>query len=142
MMKNSPALLRKGFTLLEMVIVIGIIAVLLAVAAKNFIGAGTLAEVKKAEADMQTLTTAIESYKIMGGSYPSEAQGLKALEVRPSTAPKPRSWTQQMKEVPTDPWGNAYTYKRSGSVLSNKPELITAGPDGIFGNEDDISSQD
>jgi general secretion pathway protein G len=92
--------------------------------------------------DFKPMQNALEIYKLEGGSYPSTAQGLKALIEKPVSEPVPAKWQQTMKFEPLDPWKNPYGYKYPGSKDSTKPELISAGPDGIFGNEDDFSSQD
>ena len=61
---------------------------------------------------------------------------------KPTTAPRPRRWTQIMDSVPKDPWNNEYIYKYPGSKNSSRPELISLGKDGLEGTEDDMSSQD
>jgi len=69
-------------------------------------------------------------------------QGLKALVERPTSDPLPREWAQALPEIPRDDWRKPYRYQFPGSKIPNEPEIISAGPDGIFGNEDDLSSQD
>jgi len=140
-LKKSALLVRKGFTLIEMLIVIGIIGIMLTFAVRNFTGLGGTAEITKARADIGSISTLLQAYKTLGGTYPSDSQGLQALVTKPTTSPKPKSWIQQMPEVPLDPWDGKLQYKRSGSVDSRNPEIISSGPDGIFGNDDDISSQ-
>ena len=61
---------------------------------------------------------------------------------RPTKEPLPNEWVQAIPEVPLDPWLNPYRYQMPGSKKENEPELISAGPDGRFGTEDDKSSQD
>ncbi len=93
-------------------------------------------------ADFKSLQNALDLYKLDSGSYPSTAQGLKALVEKPAIEPLPARWQQTMKSEPLDPWKTPYGYKFPGKKDPTKPELISAGPDGHFGNEDDMSSQD
>ena len=92
--------------------------------------------------DFKSMENALDMYKLEGGSYPTTAQGLKALVEKPVSEPVPTKWQQIMKMEPLDSWKKPYGYKFPGSKDSTKPELFSAGPDGIFGNEDDISSED
>jgi len=140
-MKKSTLRLRKGFTLIEMVIVIGLIALILGAAITNFTGVFETGNLTKSKDDVLKLNAALTSYRTLAGSYPSDAQGLEALVTKPTTSPKPKMWTQQFDEIPLDPWETPYKYRRSGSKDSRKPEVISAGPDKQFGTDDDISSQ-
>jgi general secretion pathway protein G len=87
------------------------------------------ARVKRAEADIQAITAAVQVYKINAGDYPTEKQGLKALVEKPSEAPLPKRWVQVMKKVPVDPWGREY--RLLVRMKNEKPVLIIAseGPD-------------
>lgn len=100
------------------------------------------AKVSQAYADLKSMQAALDIYKLEGGSYPTTAQGLKALIEKPVSDPVPAKWQQMMKIEPLDPWKNPYVYKFPGSKDPTNPELISKGPDGIEGNEDDLSSQD
>ena len=131
-----------GFTLLEMVIVLGIIAVLLGGSIALIGGIGDSAKIQRVRGDFQSFGAALQSYKINAGNYPTTQQGLKALVEKPSSTPVPKDWTKIAERVPTDPWQNEYGYKFPGSKDPSKYELISKGPDGIEGNEDDLSSQD
>ncbi|WP_193211686.1 type II secretion system major pseudopilin GspG [Luteolibacter marinus] len=131
-----------GFTLLEMVIVLGIIAVLLGGSIALIGGVGEGAKLQRVRADFQSLSSALKTYKINAGNYPTTQQGLKALVEKPTSTPKPRDWVKIAKSVPTDPWNNEYGYKFPGSKDPTEFEIFSKGPDGIQGNEDDKSSQD
>ena len=135
--------LARGFSRFEMVIVMGIIGVILGsviFASRSF---GEQARIQTARRDFTTLISHLDSYRTNGRrGYPTEAQGLKALVQKPNTSPIPRDWAQAFPEVPQDPWGNEYSYKFPGSKQPNEPEIVSNGPDGILGNEDDLSSQD
>jgi len=134
--------LARGFSLFEMVIVMGIIGVILGsviFASRSF---GDSARVQTTRQDFTTLISHLDQYRNLGRNYPTEAQGLEALVKKPNTSPIPRDWVQALPELPIDPWKNPYTYKFPGSKKPNEPELISNGPDGVFGNDDDLSSQD
>ena len=131
-----------GFTLLEMVIVLGIIAVLLGGSIALIGGVGDSAKLQQVRADFTSIGSSLRAYKINGGNFPTTQQGLKALVEKPTTNPKPDDWIQVMTKIPMDPWRNPYGYKFPGSKIPGEFEIISRGPDGIEGNEDDKSSQD
>ncbi len=145
-MKSSnprPILLpHSGFTLLEMVIVLGIIALILGGAIYTMQGIGDAAKLKQVDSDFKSLESALAMYKLNAGSYPSTAQGLKALNEKPTSTPVPRRWVQVITKVNPDPWGAPYGYKFPGKKRVNEFEMISKGPDGIDNTPDDLSSQD
>lgn len=131
-----------GFTLLEMVIVLGIIALILggSITMMGKIQEG--AKVTRVDSDFNSITSALKMYKVNNGHYPSTAQGIKALVERPSGTPQPRRWQKLLDAMPMDPWGNPYGYKFPGSKDPTEFELISMGSDGVEGGEQDYSSQD
>ena len=133
---------RAGFTLLEMVIVLGIIAMIMGGAIFVMKNIGDSGAITVADGDFSSMNNALQAYKTNAGHYPSQAQGLKALVEKPTSAPRPRRWTQIMDEVPLDPWGKVYVYKYPGTKDPSRPEIISFAKDGIEGTEDDMSSQD
>jgi general secretion pathway protein G len=133
---------RRGFTLLEMVIVLGIIAMILGGAIFAMKGIGDAAKLKQVESDFKSFESALAMYKLNAGSFPTTQQGLKALTVKPTTTPVPRRWVQVMTKVNPDPWGAEYGYRFPGKKRANDFEMISKGPDGIENTEDDLSSQD
>ena len=131
-----------GFTLLEMVIVLGIIAMIMGGAIfvmKNISDSGAITVV---DGDFASIDNALQAYRNNAGNFPSGQQGLMALVEKPSSSPRPRRWIQIMDQLPKDPWGNEYVYKYPGSKNRSRPELICYGKDGLEGTEDDMSSQD
>ena len=145
MKTNRPTFrLRRnsGFTLLEMVIVLGIIAMILGGAIFAMKGIAGTAKVSQVEADFKTIETALMSYKILAGNYPTTQQGLRALVDKPTATPVPRRWSQTSKKVPLDPWKNEYVYRFPGKKNPAEPEIFTKGPDGQENTADDLSNQD
>ena len=105
-------------------------------------GSPTSAAIISADLDLKSFESALEQYKIASGAYPSEEQGLNAFVVRPKIAPLPDRWVQMYDEIEPDPWETPYRYHFPGKQNPTKPEIISAGPDKIFGTEDDLSNQD
>jgi general secretion pathway protein G len=133
---------RKGFTLLEMVIVLGIIAMILGGAIFAMRGIGDAAKLKQVEADFKSLESALQMYKLNAGSYPTSQQGLKSLQEKPTSTPVPRRWVQVMSKIPLDPWDSPYNYRFPGRKRVNEFEILSKGPDGMENTPDDLSSQD
>lgn len=132
---------RAGFSLLEMVIVLGIIAVIIGGAITVMGKVGDGAKRTRVSGDFNSLGAALRMYSTNNGRFPTTQQGLQALVEKPTTTPPAKRWTKLMDEVPLDPWQNPYGYKFPGSEDASMFEIISVGPDGIEGNEDDISSQ-
>ena len=132
----------RGFTLLEMVIVLGIIGIILGGIGYKVIGALESAKITTAEGNLKGFKSMLMQYKMHGGQYPSQSQGLAALVNKPTSTPVPRRWVQQLKEMPIDPWGNPYTYRFPSKKTPGEYELRSNGPDGLPNTQDDISSDD
>ena len=139
---NAKTRRRAGFTLLEMVIVLGIISMILGGAIFAMKGIRDAAKIKQVEADFRSLESALEMYKLNAGQYPTTPQGLKALVEKPTSTPVPRHWVQVMKKIQLDPWSKPYGYRFPGKKHANEFELYSSGPDGQENTPDDISSQD
>lgn len=131
-----------GFTLLEMVIVLGIIAMILGGAIFAMKGIGDSAKLTQVKNDCAALRNALDMYKLNGGTYPTTQQGLRALVDKPNSNPIPRMWTRISDKVPLDPWGTEYLYRFPGKKNATEFEIISKGKDGQEGTADDISSQD
>lgn len=132
---------RQGFTIIEMVVVLVIIGVLLGIAVNTLGGAQDFAKETQVKQELGSIETALLMYKTSGGHYPTQAQGLKALQVKPSTPPIPKRWTKNETVPMIDPWNAEYVYKFPGSKDRSKPEIICKGPDGQLGTSDDFNSQ-
>ncbi len=135
---------RRGFTLIELMLVIMIIATLAALVVPKFTGRAEQAKVTAAQSDIQVnIPTALDLYELDNGFYPSTEQGLAALREQPSTAPVPAKWSgPYLKRKPLDPWGNAYHYQSPGSHNPNSYDLFSYGKDGAEGGKDDITNWD
>ena len=131
----------RGFSLLEMVIVLGIIALSLGAAITFSGGIGEAARDTTARANMQELTAKLEAYQLSAGMYPTEQQGLEALVERPTSAPEPKRWKKQFRKLPMDPWNEPFIYKYPGSKDPKTYEIISHGAD-PDDPSDDISSQE
>ena len=125
----------RGFTLIEIVIAVAILAVLAAVVMPRVIGRVDEARVARAKSDVQALLTALNLYKLDNFNYPSTEQGLDALVAQPGGQPEARNWKQggYIERLPTDPWGNDYQYLSPGQ--RGTIDVWSLGADGQLGGE-------
>jgi len=131
---------QSGFTLLEIMLVVTIIALLLGAAIYKLGGNVEYARDTRVRADFQGISMQLKLYESMNGFYPTSEQGLQALVVQPDTDPRPTRWYQLYKEVPKDPWQTDYIYVCPGVRNPNGYDLYSAGPDRKPGTGDDIWS--
>ena len=126
--------LDKGFTLIELLIVLVIIGLLAALVGPTLYQRLKPAKQSVAKAQIENFMTALDSYFIDVGSYPSTQEGLLALRNKPQSA---NNWRGPYlkKELPNDPWGKAYTYRAPGR--NGGYEILSYGADGKEGGEDD-----
>lgn len=129
-----------AFTLLEIMLVVAIIMLLMGAGIYHIVGYFQNAREARIRADVATFGTALKSYYMTNGFYPSTAQGLAALSAPPNGDPKPRKWTPFMESATKDPWNNDYVYAVPGKRSSKGFDLYSKGPDGIDGNEDDLGN--
>jgi general secretion pathway protein G len=120
---------RNGFTLLEIMLVVGIIILILGVAVTKLGPTTGIAKDMRVRADIQAINTQLRLYESMNGFVPTTEQGLKALVVQPDTEPKPSRWYQLFTEMPKDPWQNDYIYLSPGKKNPDTYDLYSAGPD-------------
>ena len=130
----------KGFTLLEVMVVIVIIGMMLSVVVPNLMGSQDTAKLQKAVQDVTALENSLSMYKLDNYDYPSTEQGLEALTEQTDIEPIPRRFPDggYVKRLPKDPWGNEYFLLNPGE--QGKMDVFTAGPDGEVGTEDDIGN--
>jgi len=126
---------QKGFTLLEVMVVLVIIGLLVAIVAPNVLDNQDQAMKQKARADIASLEQALEMYRLDNFNYPTSEQGLDALVSKPSLAPEPRNYRENgyIRRLPTDPWGNAYQYRHPGE--HGRVDIYSLGADGRPGGE-------
>jgi general secretion pathway protein G len=128
---------QQGFTLLEIMLVVTIIALLLGTAIYKLTGNVEYSRHVRVAADIQGIKTQLGLYESMNGFYPTTEQGLQALVTQPDTDPRPTRWYQLYKEMPKDPWGNEYIYRCPGVKDPQSYDLFSAGPDRKPDTEDD-----
>ena len=122
---------RSGFTLLEMVIVLGIIAMIMGGGIYGMKKIADKAKPQQAKADINSFISAISLYKINKSKYPTTQEGLRALVNG-----------KYLDKLPTDPWDREYIYRYPGKIDKSRPEIISIGEDGQEGTDDDINSQE
>jgi general secretion pathway protein G len=128
---------QSGFTLLEIMIVVTIIALLLGTAIYKLGGNVEYARHTRIQADIQGINTQLRLYESMNGFYPTTEQGLQALVSQPSTEPLPSRWYQLYKELPKDPWQSVYIYRCPGIKHPESYDVFSAGPDRQADTADD-----
>ena len=103
---------RRGYTLLEIMVVVFIVGLLVTIVAPRILGRTDDARHTKAVADLASLTQALGLYRLDNGAYPTTEQGLEALVARPTAPPVPKAWRAEgyIDRVPVDPWGAPYVY--------------------------------
>jgi general secretion pathway protein G len=128
---------RSGFTLIEILVVIAVIAILAAIVAPNVFRHVGTAKDTAARAQIEMLGSALDAYRLDNGRYPTTAQGLAALWEEPTLEPRPTNWRgpYTRKAVPLDPWGNPYVYLSPGEVNERGYDIISYGADGQPGGE-------
>jgi len=128
-----------GFTLMEIMLVVTIIALLAGLAIYRLGPAVDVAAIAAARSDLQSFRTSILSYRSLAGSYPSTAQGLQALIRRPEGEPVPLMWHKTFDgEIKQDPWRHDFVYKCPGEKNSDSYDLFSVGKDGVVGTDDDV----
>ena len=125
---------NRGFTLLEIIVVVAIIAILAAYIAPKITGRVDDARISKAKSDIRVLESSLELYKLDNFVYPSSEQGLDSLVNKPSGA-ELRNWRDggYIKKLNKDPWGNEYRYVYPGS--NGEFDVYSLGADNAVGGE-------
>jgi general secretion pathway protein G len=126
---------QSGYTLFEIMLVLGIIAVLVGSAIYMLVGNIDVAKEQRVDSDIEAISMQLRTYEMLNYRMPTTEQGLKALVDQPTTEPRPRRWKQLMKSVPIDPWGNEYVYRNPGKGGAAF-EIYSLGPDGKESDDD------
>jgi len=137
----------RGFTLIELMVVIVILSLLAVLVGPKLIGRSDDAKIADAKVQIRNLETGLKLYKLDSGNFPSTEQGLQALVAKPTTGKIPNNYKAEgyleNKNVPKDPWGNDYVYLSPGE--HGEYDLYSFGADGVRGGEGknaDIESWD
>ena len=126
---------QRGFTLLEVMVVMVILGILAALVVPKIISRPDEARVMAARQDIASLMQALKLYRLDNQRYPTTEHGLQALTVRPSSAPVPPNWKAggYLDRLPKDPWGNPYKYLNPG--VQGEIDVFSFGADGAPGGE-------
>lgn len=128
---------NRGFTLIEIMIVVVILALLAALVAPKIIGRSDDAKIADAKVQIRNFETALKLYKLDNGNFPTTEQGLSALTAKPTVGQIPKNYKAEgyldNKNVPKDPWGNDYIYLSPGE--HGDYDLSSLGADGVRGGE-------
>jgi general secretion pathway protein G len=129
--------IARGFTLIEIMVVITILGVLAALIVPRVVGRTDDAKIAAAKQDIASIMQALKLYRLDNGRYPTTDQGLQALIVKPTTEPLPSNWKQggyiERSGVPVDPWGEPYKYLSPG--IKGEIDVFSLGRDKANGGE-------
>lgn len=128
-------LIQRGFTLIEMMVVIVIMGILASLIVPKIMGRPDEARIIAAKQDIASVMQALKLYKLDNQHYPTTEQGLQALVTKPSSTPIPSNWKSSgyLEKLPVDPWGNPYQYLFPGT--HGEFDVFSFGIDGAMGGE-------
>ncbi|GAB4433537.1 MAG: type II secretion system major pseudopilin GspG [bacterium] len=136
-MNKSKKEREKGFTLIEVLVVVFILAILAAIVGPKVLGRTDDAKIAEAKLQIKNLETALKLYKLDNGFYPTTEQGLQALVSQPTSEPIPKKYKEggylEKKKIPKDPWGNDFIYLCPGA--HGDFDISSYGADGKPGGE-------
>ncbi len=128
-----PAPIRRGFTLIEVMVVVVILGILAALVVPRVLDRPDQARAMAARQDIGSLMQALKLYRLDNGRYPTQEQGLNALVRKPTSGPVPAGWKPYVERLPNDPWGQPYQYLIPGA--HGDIDVFSLGADGRPGGE-------
>ncbi len=143
--RRLPGIVNRGFTLIEIMVVVVIMGILAALVVPKLMGRADDARITAAKQDIATLMQALKLYKLDNQRYPTTEQGLQALVAQPTSGPAAKGWKSggYVDKLPKDPWGGPYQYMSPG--IKGDVDIFSYGADGQpggTGNDTDIGSWD
>ena len=140
MRKHTNDKRSSAFTLIELLLVLVILATLAAIVVPKFARRTEQANITSAKTQISSFETALETFEIDLGRYPTNTEGLNALVEKPSGLDKWKEPYLRRNKIPKEPWGNDYVYKQPGQYNEYSYDLYSMGADGQQGGEDDITN--
>jgi general secretion pathway protein G len=140
---EALAVRSRGFTLVEIMVVVVILGILASLIVPRVLGRTDEARAVAAKQDVAAVMQALKLYRLDNGRYPTTDQGLQALLAKPQIQPVPTNWKQYLDKLPKDPWGNGYHYLNPG--VRGEIDVFSLGADGQAGGsgaDADIGSWD
>lgn len=131
---------QRAFTLVELLLVLVILGTLAAIVVPKFAGRTEQARITAAKTQIANFEVVLEAFEVDNGYFPKGRSGLLDLIQQPRDAINWRG--PYLKDIPNDPWGSPYTYEFPGKHNESSYDLMSAGPDGHSGTEDDINNWD
>ena len=125
--------MQRGFTLLEVMVVVVILGILAALVVPKIISRPDEARAIAAKQDIASLMQALKLYRLDNQRYPTAEQGLQSLLTRPTVGPAAPNWKPYVEKLPNDPWGHPYQYMTPG--IKGEIDVLSVGADGQNGGE-------
>jgi general secretion pathway protein G len=129
---------QSGFTLIELLLVLVILGILAGIVVPKFTGKTLAAQITATQSQISNFKTALDAYELENGGYPKGKNGLQDLVTKPANL---NTWKgPYMDKIPNDPWDHPYIYEFPGKHNANGYDLMSMGPDGRVGGDDDITN--